>query len=117
MRSPRFAGSYALAALQRETAAVWRTIDVLLLPTAGTIFTPAEIAADPFGRNVQLGRYTTFVNLLDLAAIAVPAGFRRDGAPFGVTMMAPAFADRWLAAVAALVVAAVPTPQAAARCP
>ena len=112
-----FRASYALAALRRETEAVWRAVDILFLPTAGTIFTPAEIAADPFGRNVQLGRYTNFVNLLDLAALAIPAGFRRDGAPFGVTVMAPAFADRRLAALAARLAVAVSVPQAAAQCP
>jgi allophanate hydrolase len=36
------------------------------------------------------------MNLLDLAAVAVPAGFRADGLPFGVTLFAPAGADRAL---------------------
>jgi allophanate hydrolase len=37
--------------------------------------------------------------LLDLAAVAVPAGFRGDGLPFGVTLLAPAFYDPLLAAI------------------
>jgi allophanate hydrolase len=96
-----FRAFHDLIALRRETEASWHAADVLLLPTAGTIFTPEEIAADPLRRNVQLGHYTNFVNLLDLSAIAFPAGVRGDGAPFGVTLMAPAFADRRLAALAA----------------
>ena len=36
------------------------------------------------------------MNLLDLAAIALPAGFQRDGLPFGVTFIAPAFNDEVL---------------------
>ena len=51
-------------------------MDVLLLPTAGTIYTNEAVEADPVRLNTNLGYYTNFVNLLDLAAIAVPAGFR-----------------------------------------
>jgi allophanate hydrolase len=88
-----FQGATQLALLARQTAPVWREIDFMLLPTAPTIFTHAEIAKDPVGRNAELGLYTNFVNLLDLCAIAIPAGFRKDGLPFGVTLVAPAFAD------------------------
>jgi allophanate hydrolase len=94
-----FDGAYRLAALRRETRAVWDAIDLLLVPTAGRIYRIAEIAADPLRLNANLGRYTNFVNLLDLAAIAVPSGFRADGLPFGVTFVAPARHDRWLALV------------------
>jgi allophanate hydrolase len=45
--------------------------------------------------------YTTFVNPLDLAAIAVPAGFRKNGLPFGISLVAPAFAERALLDMAA----------------
>jgi allophanate hydrolase len=72
---------------------VWRAIDVLLLPTAATIYTIAEVECDPITLNSKLGRYTNFVNLLDLAALAIPSGFRRDGLPFGVTLIAPAARD------------------------
>jgi allophanate hydrolase len=93
-----FRASYELASLQRQSAAVFADVDVLLLPTAGTIYRLDEIAAEPLQRNADLGFYTTFVNLLDLAAIAVPAGFRSDGLPVGVSLIAPAFSDRALAA-------------------
>ena len=61
---------------------MWERIDVLLLPTVGTTYTLAEIAEDPIGRNLTLGRYTQFANLLDLAAVTVPNGCHR-GRPAG----------------------------------
>jgi len=88
-----FSAYYRLQALRRATAPVWSGIDVLLTPTAGTIYRIAEVEADPVKLNSNLGYYTNFMNLLDLAAIAVPAGFQRDGLPFGVTFAAPAFTD------------------------
>jgi allophanate hydrolase len=91
-----FCAYYRLKALQRQTAPVWDDIDLLVTPTAGTIYRIAEVAAEPVRLNSNLGYYTNFVNLLDLAAIAVPAGFQRDGLPFGVTFAAPAFADEAL---------------------
>jgi allophanate hydrolase len=95
-----FSGQYRLAALKRATAAVWHEIDALALPTAGTTYTIEEVESKPFALNANLGRYTNFVNLLDLAAIAVPSGFRRDGLPFGITLIAPALSDAWLCALA-----------------
>jgi len=91
-----FQGLYDLAELIRGAAPVWKRVDCLLLPTAPTIFTHAQLAEEPIARNSQLGLYTNFTNLMDLSAIAVPAGFRPDGLPFGVTLIAPAFADRAL---------------------
>ena len=88
-----FAAYYRLQELRRATAAVWKDIDLLVTPTAGTIYRIAEVEADPVQLNSNLGYYTNFMNLLDLAAIAVPAGFQRDGLPFGVTLAAPAFTD------------------------
>jgi allophanate hydrolase len=84
-----FRGAYRLAELRRATAAGWERIDALLLPTAPTIYTHEEVAADPLATNAALGTYTNFVNLLDLCAVAVPAGVRADGLPFGVTLIAP----------------------------
>ena len=72
---------------------VWREIDLLVTPTAGTIYTIDEVNADPVRLNTNLGYYTNFMNLLDLAAIAVPAGFQQNGLPFGITLAAPAFSD------------------------
>jgi allophanate hydrolase len=91
-----YRAQYELAQLKREADLAFRSIDVLLLPTTGTIYETAAVAADPFRLNVNLGLYTNFVNLLDLTAIAIPAGFRENGLPFGISLIAPAFAERAL---------------------
>ncbi|MDD3444050.1 MAG: allophanate hydrolase [Zavarzinia sp.] len=92
-----FRGQYALEAFRRKTRATWAAVDVLLLPTTPLFPTVEAMRADPIGLNAKLGRYTNFVNLLDCAGIAVPAGFRADGLPFGVTLIGPAFSDTALA--------------------
>jgi allophanate hydrolase len=89
--------------LRRQTAKTWNEIDVLVTPTAGTIYKVAEVEADPIRLNSNLGYYTNFVNLLDLAAVAVPAGFRSDGLPFGITLIAPSGSDEALLRLAARV--------------
>jgi allophanate hydrolase len=86
-----YKAQYRLRELARETEAVWQKIDVLLLPTTPCLYTVEENLADPFATNATLGRYTNFMNLLDLAAVAFPAGRARNGlAPWGVTLAAPA---------------------------
>lgn len=95
-----FQAHYRLEDLRRETARVWGDIDVLLLPTTGHHYRIREVEADPIRLNSNLGYYTNFVNLLDLSALAIPAGQRADGLPFGVTLMAPANADLSLLALA-----------------
>ncbi|MCU1676044.1 MAG: Allophanate hydrolase [Frankiales bacterium] len=82
-----------VARLRRLAERIWPDVDALLLPTAPNHPTHDEVAADPIGVNGRLGTYTNFVNLLDLCAVAVPAGGRDDGLPFGVQLIAPAFAD------------------------
>ena len=94
-----FRGQYRLAETRRAAQAQWEKMDVLLLPTAPVQETVAAVNADPIARNARLGTYTNFVNLLDYSAIAVPAGFKANGLAFGVTLIAPAFADRDLAAL------------------
>ncbi|MDO9234444.1 MAG: allophanate hydrolase [Aquabacterium sp.] len=89
-----FAAQYRLRALAQRCAGVWADIDCILLPTSPTIHTIATLLADPITRNSDFGYYTNFVNLLDYAAIAVPAGFRSDGLPFGVTFVAQAHQDQ-----------------------
>lgn len=94
-----FQAYYELAGLVGRARDEWAKIDVLLLPTAGTTFTIAAMTADPVELNTRLGTYTNFVNLMDLAALAVPAGFRADGIPFGVTLIGPALSDGMLVSV------------------
>ncbi|CAN5190028.1 allophanate hydrolase [soil metagenome] len=95
-----FKGLYALEAYKRTAEAIWDAVDVMLLPTAPTIYRLKELLAEPIALNANLGLYTNFVNLLDMSALAVPAGFRDNGTGFGVTLIGPAFADRALLALA-----------------
>lgn len=92
-----FDGFYRLAELTRRAEAEWQKMDVLLLPTTGTTYKIVDVLQDPIRLNSNLGAYTNFVNLMDLSALAVPAGFRADGLPFGVTLIARAFEDGKLA--------------------
>ncbi|MEW6640499.1 MAG: allophanate hydrolase [Pseudomonadota bacterium] len=95
-----FAAQQRLNLLKREIEALWRDIDVFVVPTIGRAYTIAEIAADPIVLNFRLGTYTNFVNLADLAAVAVPAGFLPNGVPQGISLITPAFADHDAAALA-----------------
>lgn len=88
-----FAHLHTLRALKRTCDAVWNDIDVMLTPTAGTIYRIDDMQADPIRLNSHLGYYTNFMNLLDLAATAVPAGFQSDSLPFGVTLIASPHQD------------------------
>jgi allophanate hydrolase len=87
---------YHLKAIQRQAEQQWQAMDILALPTTGTIYTIAQVQADPFTLNRNLGLYTNFVNLLDLSAIAIPSGFQTNGLPTGMTLMATAGRDRFL---------------------
>ncbi|MDO9293990.1 MAG: allophanate hydrolase [Hydrogenophaga sp.] len=88
-----FKGLYALQDHARAAEAVWREADVLLLPTAPTIYQINEVLAEPFALNANLGLYTNFVNLLDMSAVAIPAGYRDNATGFGVTLIGPAWTD------------------------
>ena len=88
-----FRALYRLKELSRRAEPLWASADLLLLPTVGTHYKIAEEQADPLRLNSTLGRYTNFVNLMDLAAVAVPAGFTPRKLPFGVSLIAPAWSD------------------------
>lgn len=100
-----FAALYRLKALQAQTLPAWSSIDCLLVPTAGSVYTIAEVEADPIQLNSNLGHYTNFVNLLDLAGIAVPTGLMSQGQaagmPWGVTLLARGGQDFSLLTLAA----------------
>jgi allophanate hydrolase len=96
-----FRAMHRLQELRSWTAGLWDRAELVLLPTVPTTFTHAQIAEQPIERNLVLGRYTQFVNLLDLAAVAVPAGQTSDGRPAGVTLIGPAFSEDLLLSVAA----------------
>ncbi len=96
-----FRGGYELERLRRLAAREWADMDVLLLPTTGTTYTVEAVLADPVRLNSNLGTYTNFTNLLDLCGIAIPARIRpASGLPFGVTLMASAWNEASLCALA-----------------
>jgi allophanate hydrolase len=97
--SDAFRSQYRLMALKRACEAQWDAMDLLIIPTAGTIYTVAAVEAEPVRLNSNLGIYTNFMNLLDLAGVAVPAGFRTDGLPFGVSLVGSASSERALLSV------------------
>jgi allophanate hydrolase len=91
-----FKAEYHRAELARRIACVMGSVDALLVPTAPRFYTISEILADPITLNARLGIYTNFANFADLSALALSAGFRSDGLPAGVTILAPAWHDRAL---------------------
>ncbi len=112
-----FDSIYRLAALRRQADAVWSAIDLLVTPTAGTIYRVSDVLADPLRTNTNLGAYTNFMNLLDLAGLAVPAGRFSCGVPFGITLAGPAFHDDRLLAWGARFLGEPPPPPALALPP
>ena len=95
-----FSAEYRLNALKQVCDQQLSQVDCLLTPTAGKCFTIAEMLEEPILRNSQLGYYTNFMNLLDLASIAVPTQIADNGLPFGITLVGPAFSDRALLSIA-----------------
>lgn len=103
-----FKGHYQKQALIHRIEALLADVDGLLVPTAPCFPTRAAVAANPISENAKLGLYTNFVNLSDRCALAVPAGLRADGLPFGVTLIADAWRDQDLQALAAQWLALLP---------
>ncbi|MFM9936580.1 MAG: allophanate hydrolase [Novosphingobium sp.] len=101
-----FQGIYRLAEIKRHADLLWGELDAMAFPTTGTTYRVAELQAAPIALNSNLGAYTNFVNLLDMAALAVPAGTRTNGTGFGITFIGPADTDRALFALADLYLAA-----------
>lgn len=96
-----FRAYYRLRELRALADSLFRGMDFLLVPTAPTHYSREQVEAEPVEANTRLGRYTNFVNLMDLAALAVPSGRKDNGLPFGVTFIAPAFTEGRLASLGA----------------
>jgi allophanate hydrolase len=94
-----FSALYRLQALRKVSERTFAGIDALVLPTAPTVYSTAQVLANPVELNSRLGTYTNFVNLLDLCGLALPAAIRRDDIPFGITLLAPAGHDAQLASI------------------
>jgi len=105
-----FNGIYRMAELKRYADSLWEGIDMLAFPTTGSTYRVAEMLAAPVALNSALGYYTNFVNLLDMAALAVPAGIRHNATGFGITLIGPADTDRALFDVADAYLAAADLP-------
>jgi len=88
-----FLSEYQRAQLAREIQQMMSSVDALLVPTSPRHPTIAAVEAEPVAINSQLGTYTNFVNLADCSALALPAVMRKDGLPFGITLIAPAWQD------------------------
>lgn len=96
-----FEGVARLRVLRREAERVLEGFAAVLTPTVTETFTITEMNADPIALNSRLGTFTTFTNLLDLSAVAVPAG--GSAVPFGVTLQADAGRDALVAGIAAAI--------------
>ena len=98
--SETFKAMYQLKHYQHQSQHLFNTIDALVTPTTPTVYTIEQIQSDPIQLNSNLGTFTNYMNLLDLCAVAVPAGFLPSGVGFGITLQAPAFHDRLLLSLA-----------------
>jgi allophanate hydrolase len=94
-----FRAFYKLTAFRKIAAGLFSGFDALMVPTMPRPCTIAELEADPIGPNSGLGTYTNFVNLLDLAGIAVPATLAADRTAYGITLLAPRGRDAFLASL------------------
>ena len=95
-----FRAQYRLQALKAICDQVMVDLDCVLTPAYPRPVTLAELQAEPVARNSDLGYYTNFMNMLDYAAVAVPAGFMQNGLPWGVTLFGRAFTDQYLLSLA-----------------
>lgn len=112
-----FEASYRLQALKNQCLSQLESLDCLLVPTTTTHYTIDEIHADPIGSNSRLGQYTNFVNLLDMCALALPAGFTTKQLPFGITLIADHFHDRHLLSIANTIQQTLQLPLGATQIP
>jgi len=87
---------YELKKIKHQTDMIMNELDFLLLPTTGTIYRLDEVIQNPVQLNSNLGNYTNFMNLLEYAGLALPAGFTVEGLPFGITLVANKFHDQQL---------------------
>jgi allophanate hydrolase len=91
-----FRAQHRLERLKLTATAIWGQVDAVLLPTTSLHPTHTQVQADPIGTNARLGRFVSFVNLMDMCAVALPAPGRADDLPFGITLHAPKHHDRRL---------------------
>ncbi|MDH5517399.1 MAG: allophanate hydrolase [Gammaproteobacteria bacterium] len=91
-----FKAEYKMQSYRASAKQLLAGFDFMMTPTAGTIYTIDEVNAEPIKKNSDMGYYTNFMNLLDCAAVAVPAGFLDNGLPWGISLVSLAMSDRKL---------------------
>ena len=106
-----FNAQYRLEALKQQGMAQLQSLDCLLTPTAGRLFSIEEMLTEPIKHNSELGYYTNFMNLFDMTSVAVPTALTEKGLPFGVTLVGPVFSDRALLSIANRIQQICPLPQ------
>jgi allophanate hydrolase len=91
-----------LAELSARASRIWHEVDAVLIPTVPFHPTLDEVAADPIGVNLALGRFVTGANLVDWCGAAIPV--RGLAHPVGVQLLGPAWSDEalWRAAATLL---------------
>jgi allophanate hydrolase len=112
-----FSALYRLQGLRKAAERAFAGIDALVLPTAPTVYSTAQVLANPIELNSRLGTYTNFVNLLDLCGLALPAALASDDTPFGITLLAPAGQDAQLASIGRVFHADTKLPMGANKLP
>jgi allophanate hydrolase len=93
-----FRGIARLSELSPTCLKVFEQAEVMVVPTMPTIPTLAQAHTDSLGCSSRMGVYTNFVNLLRLAALALPSGFTPRGLPGGITLIGPGGTDARLCA-------------------
>lgn len=91
-----FRAEYKMQQYRVETECILAEIDFLMTPTAATVYSIEQVNASPVELNSRLGYYTNYMNLLDCAAVAVPAGFIGNNVPWGVSLIGSSMQDRKL---------------------
>lgn len=95
-----FRAQYRLQALKAICQPIMDSVDCILTPAYPRPVTLDQLHAEPVARNSDLGYYTNFMNMLDYAAVAVPAGFMSNGLPWGITLFGRTFTDQYLLSLA-----------------
>ncbi|CCE65509.1 hypothetical protein TPHA_0L01560 [Tetrapisispora phaffii CBS 4417] len=91
-----FKYDYLRKSLLVKIKKIFEDVDILCVPSCLLNPTFNEVKAEPILINSIQGTWTNFVNLADLAALAVPAGFRPDNLPNGITLIGKKFTDYML---------------------
>lgn len=91
-----FESEYILKKNRKKAEKLFEEFEFMLTPTTGTIYKIEEVNSNPIELNTNLGYYTNYMNLLDLSAIALPAGNRANGLPLGVTVVVKNFEEEKL---------------------